>query len=152
MTRQTCYTTSLGPILIGYDADAVVFLKLCDKMPAINEPSALSDLAAVQIQEYFDRKRTTFTFPIRPQGTDFQRNVWQQLCRIPYGETQTYSQIAAAIGKPAASRAVGLACNRNPIWIVIPCHRVIGKNAALTGYAGGLTVKQALLDLEKRQK
>ena len=152
MIRQACYSTSLGPILIGYDADAVVFLKLCNEPTAVSEPSALSDLAASQLQEYFGGKRTVFTFPIRPQGTDFQRNVWQQLCRIPYGETQTYSQIAAAIGKPAASRAVGLACNRNPIWIVIPCHRVIGKNASLTGYAGGLTVKQALLDLEKRQK
>ena len=106
----------------------------------------------MQLQEYFEGRRTDFTFPICPQGTDFQRAVWHELCQIPYGQTRSYSQIAVAIGKGNASRAVGMACSRNPIWIAIPCHRVIGKNASLTGYAGGLPVKQALLDLEKKHR
>lgn len=86
---------------------------------------------------------------MKPAGTPFQLAVWNQLLQIPYGETRTYGQIAAAIGKPGAARAVGMACNRNPLWIAIPCHRVVGSNHALTGYAGGLDMKQALLTLEQ---
>jgi methylated-DNA-[protein]-cysteine S-methyltransferase len=83
-----------------------------------------------------------------PKGTEFQQKVWAALCEIPYGETRTYGEIAAAIGSPKAARAVGMACNRNPVWITIPCHRVVGSNGSLTGYAGGLEMKKFLLELE----
>ena len=84
------------------------------------------------------------------QGTDFQKSVWHALQQIPYAQVRTYGQIAQALGRPGAARAVGQACNRNPLWIVIPCHRVIGKNSALTGYAGGIALKQELLELEQK--
>lgn len=104
--------------------------------------------AATELAEYFAGQRRTFDFPTAPSGTLFQQAVWEALCTIPYGETRSYSQIAAQIGRPRACRAVGMANNRNPIAIVIPCHRVIGHAGALTGYAGGLDTKQRLLDLE----
>ena len=104
---------------------------------------------AREILEYLEGNRKEFTFPISPAGTSFQTAVWEALRHIPYGQTQTYGQIAAAIGRPGAARAVGQAANRNPIWIVIPCHRVIGSNGSLTGYAGGTELKQSLLELEK---
>lgn len=150
MIRHACYESPWGPVTIGYQDGAVVFLQLSKTEPSVQAPSALSDWAAMELQEYFNGTRRAFSFPMRPQGTDFQRAVWQQLCRIPYGQTQTYSQIAAAIGRPTAFRAVGMACKCNPIWIAIPCHRVVGKNTSLTGYAGGLDLKQALLDLENK--
>jgi methylated-DNA-[protein]-cysteine S-methyltransferase len=105
-----------------------------------------------QLWAYFDRTLTGFTVPIAPRGTAFQRRVWSALCAIPYGQTTTYGQLAALIGLPTASRAVGLANGRNPIGIIIPCHRVLGVNNALTGYGGGLERKEALLCLEARAK
>ena len=110
-------------------------------------------LAAVveQLTEYFAGDRTTFDLPVAPRGTEFQERVWAQLQRIPFGETITYGEIAGRLGQTAAaSRAVGLANGRNPIPIVIPCHRVIGADGSLTGYAGGMDRKQVLLDLERQ--
>lgn len=104
--------------------------------------------AVSELQEYFERKRTVFTLPLAPEGTGFQQRVWKQLRNIPYGETRTYAQLADAIGNRAAIRAVGLANGRNPISIVVPCHRVIGSDGSLTGYAGGLDRKRILLELE----
>ncbi len=104
--------------------------------------------AVSELREYFDQKRTAFTFPLAPEGTDFQQRVWKQLRNIPYGETRTYAQLADAIGNRAAIRAVGLANGRNPLSIVVPCHRVIGSDGSLTGYAGGLDRKRFLLELE----
>lgn len=101
-----------------------------------------------QLEEYFAGIRAGFSLPLAPQGTDFQKAVWRQLEAIPYGETRTYGQIAAALGKPKASRAVGGANHNNPIAIVIPCHRVIGADGSLTGYAGGIDLKEKLLHLE----
>lgn len=101
-----------------------------------------------QLEEYFAGIRAGFSLPLAPQGTDFQKTVWRQLEAIPYGETRTYGQIAAALGKPKASRAVGGANHNNPIAIVIPCHRVIGADGSLTGYAGGIDLKEQLLHLE----
>lgn len=98
-----------------------------------------------QLQEYFDNKRTTFDLMLNPKGTIFQKSVWARLVKIPFGETKYYGQIADELGNPKASRAIGMANNKNPIPIIIPCHRVIGKNGALTGFAGGLDVKQQLL-------
>lgn len=101
-----------------------------------------------QLGEYFAGKRTGFTVPLAPEGTDFQKRIWQELQKIPWGETRTYGQIAAAAGNPKACRAVGMANRSNPILILIPCHRVIGSNGRLTGYAGGLWMKEYLLNLE----
>ena len=101
-----------------------------------------------QLQEYFDRKRTEFTFPSAAVGTTFQQRIWELLREIPYGETRTYMQLADAFGNRAAIRAVGLANGRNPISIVVPCHRVVGSDGSLTGYAGGLDRKRFLLELE----
>ena len=108
------------------------------------------DRATEQIAEYFAGSRRRFELPLRPAGTDLQRRVWETLLRIPHGETWTYGQVAAAIGRPRAARPVGRAVGANPIAVVIPCHRVVGRSGALTGYGGGLWRKQRLLDLERK--
>jgi methylated-DNA-[protein]-cysteine S-methyltransferase len=102
-----------------------------------------------QLREYFRGKRTEFDLPLHPKGTPFQLAVWKALAEIPYGQTRSYGDVARAVGRPAAVRAVGLANGRNPLPIVVPCHRVIGANGKLVGYGGGLAVKQALLDRER---
>ncbi|MDE2851441.1 MAG: methylated-DNA--[protein]-cysteine S-methyltransferase [Acidobacteriota bacterium] len=112
-------------------------------------PAALGE-AKRQIQEYFAGERQDFDLPLSPHGTAFQRRVWAELRRIPFGETISYGELAARIGKPSASRAVGAANGRNPLPVVVPCHRVIGSDGRLTGFGGGLPTKQALLDLEQR--
>ncbi|MEG1536870.1 MAG: methylated-DNA--[protein]-cysteine S-methyltransferase [Clostridiales bacterium] len=103
-----------------------------------------------QLTAYFNGERQRFTIPLQPDGSPFQLRVWQALTTIPYGKTASYGQIAAAIGKPTAARAVGSANHQNPIAILIPCHRIIGADGSLTGYGGGLPLKQALLDLEQQ--
>ena len=103
-----------------------------------------------QLTEYEKGSRKVFDLPLHLKGTEFQLKVWNALLEIPYGETRSYQQIAQRIGQPKALRAVGGACNRNPIGIIVPCHRVIGKNGKLTGYAGGLFYKELLLNHEKR--
>ncbi len=105
--------------------------------------------AVSQLVQYFEGRLKQFDLDLQPQGTDFQRRVWQALLTVPYGATVTYGEIAEQIHNPKAFRAVGLANRCNPIPIIIPCHRVIGKNGKLTGFAGGLDIKQALLDLER---
>ena len=102
-----------------------------------------------ELEEYFQGKRREFSVPLKPDGTEFQKKVWKALTEIPYGETRTYGEVAAAVGNDKASRAVGMANHCNPIPVIIPCHRVIGKNGKLPGYAGGLEKKTALLDLER---
>jgi methylated-DNA-[protein]-cysteine S-methyltransferase len=106
--------------------------------------------ALQQLSEYFAADRQEFDLPIAPRGTPFQVRVWQELRKIPFGETASYGTIAERIGNPKACRAVGMANSKNPIPIIIPCHRIIGKDGSLTGFGGGLTVKQQLLDLESR--
>lgn len=103
-----------------------------------------------QIQDYFAGERTSFSLPLDFRGTDFQKSVWAALLTIPFGETRSYGEIARQIGRPGASRAVGAANGRNPISIIAPCHRVIGTNGALTGFAGGLAAKELLLGIERR--
>ncbi|WP_410207515.1 methylated-DNA--[protein]-cysteine S-methyltransferase [Fusobacterium sp.] len=105
-----------------------------------------------QLEEYFKGQRMSFDLPLNPKGSDFQLKVWQELLKIPYGETRSYSDIALALKSKNYARAVGSANNKNPIPIIIPCHRVIGKNNTLVGYAGGLQIKKYLLDLEKTYK
>lgn len=110
--------------------------------------SEFLDQAATQLTEYFQGHLKSFTIPLHLEGTPFQKDVWQCLARIPYGVTPSYSDIAAQIGRPSAVRAVGMAVNKNPLLIILPCHRVVGKNGELTGYAGGVEIKRKLLQLE----
>ena len=112
-------------------------------------PSPLQREVDKQMKEYFEGERKEFDLPLRPEGTDFQKKVWNALLEIPFGETRSYQDIANAVGSPKACRAVGMANHQNPIIIVIPCHRVIGKNGKLVGYGGGLSMKEKLLLLEK---
>jgi methylated-DNA-[protein]-cysteine S-methyltransferase len=104
-----------------------------------------------ELDDYFARRRTAFSVPLDMRGTDFQQSVWRALLTIPFGETRSYAEIARQIGRPTATRAVGAANGRNPISIIAPCHRVIGSNGTLTGFAGGLKAKEYLLGLESRQ-
>jgi methylated-DNA-[protein]-cysteine S-methyltransferase len=126
------------------------------RRPANPDPSWNKDATPLretvrQLQAYFAGELEEFDLPLAPEGTPFQLNVWKRLCGIPYGETISYGELARRIGNPNASRAVGLANGSNPIPIIIPCHRVIGSNGKLTGYGGGLPIKEKLLALERRQ-
>jgi methylated-DNA-[protein]-cysteine S-methyltransferase len=104
--------------------------------------------AFAQIEEYLAGRRRSFDLPLHAEGTPFMRRVWDELCKIPYGATRSYKEIAAATGRPGAMRAVGMANNRNPLALIIPCHRVIGADGSLVGFGGGLEMKRRLLDLE----
>lgn len=115
----------------------------------IQAETTLLQAAVKQLREYCAGQRKEFDVPLNPKGTDFQQKVWAELCRIPYGQTRSYGQVAAALGNARACRAVGMANNRNPISVFIPCHRVIGANGQLVGYGGGLPIKEHLLRLEK---
>jgi methylated-DNA-[protein]-cysteine S-methyltransferase len=106
--------------------------------------------AAIQLEQYFAGERTAFELDLEPHGTPFERQVWEAVRAIPYGETASYADIARRIGRPSACRAVGRANGRNPLAVIVPCHRVVGSDGSLTGYAGGLGAKRALLDLERR--
>ncbi len=136
----------LGPLHLRVEDGAVVGLAFVDG-PALGDDPLLDD-AASQLLAYFAGQRRSFELPLAPQGTPFQRAVWAALGAIPYGQTRTYGQLAAQLGDPGALRAVGRANGSNPIALLIPCHRVIGADGALTGYAGGLDRKRALLELE----
>jgi len=117
----------------------------------LTDPSA-NHQTVEQLTEYFEGKRTQFDLPLDVEGTPFQKAVWSELLRIPYGETRTYGEIAKAVGRPGAARAVGMANHENPIAVVIPCHRVIGRDGSLTGYAGGVHLKAQLLSIERRHR
>lgn len=142
--------TPLGPVLIRENESGLTSLRF-DETPKVvgsqSDGRCLID-AERQLLEYFERRRRSFDLPLAPKGTDFQQRVWRALCEIPYGETRSYQDIAAAVGNPKASRAVGMANNRNPLMILIPCHRVVGKDGALVGYAGGIERKKKLLAIE----
>jgi methylated-DNA-[protein]-cysteine S-methyltransferase len=112
-------------------------------------PGPRSETLEQQVAEFFAGSRKQFDFPLDPIGTDFQKSVWRELIKIPFGETRSYLQIAKKIGQPTATRAVGAANGANPIALIIPCHRVIGSNGKLTGYGGGLEMKARLLDFEQ---
>jgi len=153
------YDSDFGNLVIAAENDAIVLMKLnVPKETAFKSlsdiddysfsPSKFTDNAAKALEEYFAGKRKEFDLPLRPKGTDFQRSVWNALMTIPYGETRSYMQVAQMLGNPKACRAVGLANNKNPIWIIIPCHRVIGSDGSLVGYGGGLETKKTLLSLE----
>jgi methylated-DNA-[protein]-cysteine S-methyltransferase len=146
------YQTLIGRIGIADNGDTITDVVLHGEKAPVNcriNESQLIKSAAAQINEYLAGRRKIFDLPLMAEGTRFQQQVWQALQGIPYGETRSYQQIAEQIGNIKACRAVGMANNRNPIAIVIPCHRVIGKNGTLVGYGGGLDVKARLLELEK---
>ncbi len=139
----------MGWVELEAEGGALTALRFCDAPPAAAPaPCALLWRAEGALREYFAGQRQVLSLPLAPEGTDFQRAVWAQLAAIPFGEARSYGQVAAALGRPKAARAVGMACTRNPIAILIPCHRVVGAGGALTGYAGGLWRKEALLRLE----
>ncbi|HHT17145.1 MAG TPA: methylated-DNA--[protein]-cysteine S-methyltransferase [Papillibacter sp.] len=139
----------IGPVTISEEEGAIVALELSgERETEISSP--LLKRAFAQLEEYFAGARQAFDLPLSPLGTPFQRAVWNALLDIPYGQTRSYKDIALAVGRPKGFRAVGMANNRNPISIFIPCHRVIGANGALVGYGGGLDKKQFLLNLERK--
>jgi methylated-DNA-[protein]-cysteine S-methyltransferase len=147
----------LGPLLLACDDAGLREIRF----PAVKQATKPDDdwkkggaeLKEVtrQLRAYFSGELESFELPLAPEGTAFQQKVWSELCTIPYGETTSYGELARRIGNPNACRAVGLANGSNPIPIVIPCHRVIGANGKLTGYGGGLPIKEKLLALEKRE-
>jgi methylated-DNA-[protein]-cysteine S-methyltransferase len=147
----------LGPLLLAGDENSLREIRFVNGRhsgkpdPAwIDSPGPLQETVR-QLCAYFGGEIEEFDLPLAPEGTPFQQKVWHELCEIPYGETISYGELARRIGNPNASRAVGLANGSNPIPIIIPCHRVIGSNGRLTGYGGGLPIKEKLLALEKRQ-
>ena len=149
--------TPIGPLLLAGDAAGLRFVlfsrgrKSVAPRPEWEPDRGLLDEPVRQLSAYFAGKLREFELALAPEGTSFQREVWSELQRIPYGETISYGEVARRIGNPKAVRAVGLANGSNPISIIIPCHRVIGSNGSLTGYGGGLPTKQALLALERGQ-
>ena len=143
------YEFPCGRLKISYTDKAIKQVLFTDEKGS-GTPSELSELAALQLTEYFAGKRKSFDLPFELEGTDFRKKVWAALAEIPYGETRSYKDVACAIGKPKACRAVGGANNKNPISIIIPCHRVIGADGSLVGYGGGLEKKTMLLDLERK--
>lgn len=138
----------VGPLTLTECDGALTGIAFRDE--GAHDRTPLLDEAARQLAEYFDGRRREFELPLAPAGTAFRQQVWAALRDIPFGQTRTYGQIARAVGRPRACRAVGMANNRNPLPIVIPCHRVVGASGSLTGYAGGLEVKESLLRLEKQ--
>jgi len=165
MTTTTCdieisYTqieSPVGPLLLAGDDSGLREINFVNgRHPAAPDPLWKQDHRAFaevigQLEAYFAGKLEDFDLPLAPEGTPFQQTVWKNLCDIPFGETISYGELARRIGNPNASRAVGLANGTNPIPIIIPCHRVIGSNGKLTGYGGGLPIKEKLLALERKQ-
>ena len=151
------YHFEIGDMVIGEENEKIVLIEFLKdikvKRKIINSSKKIETKeikkAYIELKEYFEGGRKVFDIPIKLNGTDFQKKVWEELLKIPYGETKSYLDIAKSIGNPKACRAVGGAYNKNPIMIIVPCHRVIGKNGDLVGYAGGIEVKQKLLDLEQ---
>jgi methylated-DNA-[protein]-cysteine S-methyltransferase len=147
----------VGPLLLaGYDSGLREINFVHGRHPASPDPLWKQDRRVFgevidQLEAYFAGKLENFDVPLAPEGTPFQQKVWKNLCDVPFGETISYGELAKRIGNPNASRAVGLANGSNPIPIIIPCHRVIGSNGKLTGYGGGLPIKEKLLALERKQ-
>ena len=157
MTHHTVVESPVGPLTVVEQDGALAGLYMADQrhLPAAEalgprEDDVLPE-AGEQLVAYFAGELEHFDVPLHTRGTPFQRTVWAALREVPYGGTCTYAELAAAIGRPTAVRAVGAANGRNPVCIVVPCHRVVGSGGSLTGYAGGLERKQLLLDLERRR-
>ncbi|MGQ8366558.1 methylated-DNA--[protein]-cysteine S-methyltransferase [Glaciecola sp. 1036] len=153
VTYQQQISTPIGYVRVSANHDGITHIGFYDQ--SLHNDSGqihsnhLCELACAQLAEYFAGSRKRFDLPLAPRGTDFQKNVWQHLCKVEYGNTASYLDIATAIGNVKACRAVGAANGKNPIAIVVPCHRIIGATGKLTGYAGGLSRKSFLLQLEQ---
>ena len=146
-------STEIGPLTLVADGEALVGLHFGDGGTHLSERTERGDIpllrkAARQLEEYLRGERRDFDVPLRMEGTDFQRLVWNALRTIPYGETRTYAEVAAQIGRPRAVRAVGGANHRNPLPLFVPCHRVVGSDGTLVGFGGGLEIKRRLLEIE----
>ncbi|MHC1694929.1 MAG: methylated-DNA--[protein]-cysteine S-methyltransferase [Eubacteriales bacterium] len=148
---ETFYRSSpVGILGISCLDDKVVSIRFMPEGQDCNltGQSELADIVVGQLIEYLSGQRRDFDIPVSATGTKFQHGVWELLSRIPFGEVRSYGEIARALGSPKAARAVGMACNRNPLPIIVPCHRVVGSDGSLTGYAGGIALKKKLLELE----
>ena len=156
MKYISCCQTPIGELTIVEENSKITNIifenqgKNFDKKNCIQKGTPILQKTCRQLAEYFAKERTYFSIPLAPDGTEFLQKVWKALEKIPYGETRSYKEIAEQINHPKAYRAVGMANNKNPIPIIIPCHRVISSSGTLTGYAGGLDIKSFLLELEQR--
>lgn len=150
MTQTKELSTPLGLLRLTAEPHGLCGAELMrdNRLPQQGQTSALLEQAAAELADYFAGTRREFTVPLCLRGTPFQRRVWEALRAIPYGETRTYAEIAAAVGSPRASRAVGMACHRNPVLLFVPCHRVVAAGGRLGGFACGSETKQFLLSLE----
>lgn len=150
----TIYNSPLGKLLIeAVDGHITIITNDIDeKIDKTEHDNELLEETKRQLDEYFAGKRKTFTLPLAFDGTKYRKAVWEELLKIPYGTTISYSELAAAIGNDKGARSVGMACSENNIMIVVPCHRVIGKNGKLTGYSGGIEIKKQLLELENNNE
>ncbi len=148
--KQAYYDFEYGKLHIGYENETLLLLKAekDSSGQGEGERNPFSDLVYTRVCEFIKGERKDFGLGFRLEGTDFQKAVWNALLNIKYGETKTYGEIAAEIGRPKAARAVGSACGKNRLWLIVPCHRAVGANS-LGGYAGGVEMKKALLDTEK---
>ena len=154
--RQQLIATPIGTLQLVCEQGVLIEINWESKYraaaEATHEDGELLALAAAEVTHFLKGEQRGFTVPIEPRGTAFQSSVWRELRNIPWGETRSYYDIASSLEKPSASRAVGAAIGRNPLPLIIPCHRVIGSNGSLTGFAGGLTIKRQLLLIESRQR
>lgn len=150
MHFQTSIQSPAGYLILKSDGQSIVEIKFSEVDVSEKDSCMVLFQCKDQLQEYFAGQRTTFELPLNPAGTEFQQKVWSELLKIPYGETITYHELAVMLGDPKAIRAAGTANGRNPIAILIPCHRVIGKGNKLTGYAGGIWRKKLLLEHEMK--
>ena len=151
MKHYYTYKTIVGNITITEEDNHIIMIKFKeDSEDAVKKETSLIKEVIKQLSQYFDGKREEFDLPLKSVGTDFQQRVWAALQRIPYGQVWSYKRLAQEIGNPKACRAVGMANNKNPISIVVPCHRVIGSNGSLVGYASGIENKRYLLNLEQQ--
>ena len=148
MSSYDYLETTLGLMEIICEDESLIGLKLVSEKIHRECENKISKKVKSQIKEYLNGSRKTFSLPFKLNGTDFQKKVYEETLKIPYGSTKTYGEIANSIVNPKSMRAVGMALGKNPIWIIIPCHRVIGKNNKLTGFAGGIDKKLSLLKLE----
>jgi methylated-DNA-[protein]-cysteine S-methyltransferase len=151
MTFSTQFSTTVGSLTLEGDDRVLTRVGFGEATTPQGDAEAVS-AAAIQLEQYFAGERTEFDLDVELDGTPFERRVWDAVRAIPYGQTATYAEIARRIGRPDACRAVGRANGRNPLALIVPCHRVIGSDGSLTGYAGGIAMKRALLDLEQGQR
>ena len=152
MQHEQLLRTPIGTLRLIENGSAITDIKMSVECPdePVRHSTPLLQEACSQLEAYFPGSLIRFDLPLAPQGTPYEQRVWEAIRQIPYGTTASYGQIASRIGNPQGARSIGRAAHRNPILIVIPCHRILGANGSLTGYAGGLAIKEALLHLERQ--